>query len=952
MPLPPRTITAWLERHREKLIDAGLLGLAVNYSGLFTGKLPPPWSAHLILLVIFAALTSPRAHLIPGVWPRYLRLLPGHVATAVAGMLLLVWWFNLPGEHAWFAPLWLALTVLARLLYASATHQAAGYFRTRRIDVLCADLVWLAVFSSGLPRWSKLPGPAPLAVAGLMLAWVAWHWFRGGHDPAQGAAYRRTSWAVLGLAFAWGLLWLPVAGGWPAAIFAGWLGASLWLTRLAVGRFAASAETGSAEVGRWLGLFALVAILFHPMVSANIRGAQDAQYYATFLADTLAQFRHGVFPVFVGQSEHQFNGSVIPIRVAPGFQYLGGLLDLLTGRTLGIVAVQNLLISLTALAAGFSAYVCLRRTTLSAAVAWMLAVLFLTCPGVVGLPFIADLFMSWLTVPLVPVIFYLSARSFSTERPWEFAGLGFSLGVTWWLHAPVALWLTLVATGFQVVRLIWRRPAWRLLPVQLGCGAAAFLAAAAYPLVSAALYPADPTVGTSGGFVVPPNHILQQLLETFPAAWLPLSNLGRLLGDFQIGYGLLAAGALSLAAAWRTRRPDLRLLIFLCALLLLLLLPVPWLNLKLWQMVPEAVRVVTNTWAMQRLYLVLAGCLVFLIGAVWAETRPSRRMYWVLVVACCWSTSEALKFVRGSWSSIQPGDPAPFHLQPENIALTRYSYGLFGAKPAYFTHGVTDPVLENRFLAADLRTVTGGNQAAAVRLARAGRPSDHFLTRSEEVPALQASLNLLPGRRYLAELVTPVDPFPAATLILKGTTLQRVYGLPEYGEPRSFGLGGERIPFFALHTSSAKVENVRVQLFPADPAGLPGLDDRVRLQLAEYDAAALPVQIRAWIPYTATVRADDAGWLETPRMYQAGYVAAVDGRTAEVRRSAQGLASVQVPAGTSEVVLRYLAPAGLLGAFWLSLGTIGAGVLLALFAGWRALRAGPAARATPAAPAP
>jgi len=952
MPLPLRTITTWLERHREKLIDAGLLALALNYSGLFTGTPPPPWSAQLILLIIFAVLTSPRAHLIPGLWQRYLRLLPGHAATAVAGLLLLVWWFNLPRDHAWFAPIWLALTALARLPMAGPVRRAADHFRLHRLDIICMDLVWLAGFSIAVPRWCLRPGPAPLAVALLGLGWIAWHWMRGGHDPAQAEVYRRRSWTLLGLALAWGMLWLPAAGTGPAVIYTGWLGAGLLVTRLMAGRFAASTVDGCGEVMRWLGLVAVVTFVFHPFASGNARGADDARFYATFLADALTQFRQGVFPVLVGQSEYQFNGGVVPIRIAPAFQYAGGLLDVLTARTLGTLAVENMLIALTALAAAASSYACLRRTTLSASVAWMLAMLFLTCPGVLSLVFVSDLYMSWLTVPWVPVVVYLCCRSFSTGGAGLFAGLGFSLGITWWMHAPVALWLTLLASGLQLARLIWRRPAWGLLPAELAAGAIAFLTTAAYPLVSGILYPIDPATGASGGFVVPAPNILQQLLDTFPAAWLPVSTFGRVISDFQIGYGLLAVGLVVLPAAWHTRRVELRGLVVAAALLLLLLVPVPRLNLLLWELVPEMIRVVTNTWVMQRLYLLLAGCLVLLAGATWAATRPTTWLHWVLIAACCWSGLETTKFIRGSRAIIGPREKVSTFLLPENITLTRYSYGLFAAKPAYFTHGATDPVLENRFLAADLQTVTGGNQAAASRVARTDKSPEYFLTRSAEVPALQATFTLLPGRRYLAELVSSADPFPAATLILKGATLERIYGLPEYGEARSFGLGGERVPFFTLHTSSTRTENIIVQLFPADQAGLPVLDGRVRLRLAEYDASALPVQIRSWIPYAATVRTDDSVWLETPRMYQAGYVAEVAGRPAEVRRSAQGLASVPVPAGTSEVVLRYRAPAGLLGAFWLSLGAMGAGILVALFAGWRELRAGAAARVTPAAPSP
>lgn len=947
MALPVSTLPDWLARHREKLIDAALLAFALNCSGLPSGTPPPSFGAQLMVLAVFAALAAPRAHEVPALWSRYLKLLPGYLVAGVAGAGLLVWWFGQPRAVAWFVPVWLAFTVLARLPLTDPVRRTAANLRDRRLDVLGADLAWVAAFTFAVPRLAGLPAPSLGFLGALLAGWIAWHWIRGGHDPAR-AGYRRNRWAAAGLAVAWGLAWWPVAGAWPALVFTAWLAAGLVLTRLAVLRFAAAPTEGCVEVLRWLGLAAVAALLFHPFANANARGTDDARYYATFLADALTQFRHGVFPVFVGQSEYQFNGSVIPIRIAPGFQYLGGLLDLLTGRTLAPLAVQNLLVALVAPASAASAYLCLRRVPAPAPLAWFLAVLFVTCPGVVGLVFISELYLSWLTVPWIPVVIWLGCRSYTEENPRWFAALGFSLGVTWWLHSPIALWLTAAAGILQVARLIWRRPALRLLPAQLGAGAAAFLLTAAYPVVSAALYPADPGAA-AGGFAVHAAHMLPPLLDAFPAAWLPLSALGRQLGDFQVGYGLLAVGLLVLPAAWRTRRIELRVLIFTVAACLLLLVPlVPRLTLQLWELVPAAVRGITNTWAMQRLYVLIAGCLVFLAGATLAATRPGAWWRWVLVIACGWSTAESIKFLRGSRAISDPQQRAANFLRPENTILTRYSYGLFARRPAWFTHGVTDPALENRLLAADLRTVVAGNYLAAAGLARAGVTTDHMLTRDQGRLVLHPALTLRPGHRYMAEFTAALEPFPVTTLVLKGATFDRLYSLPEYGDARSFGLGGEHPSSVPLATTASAAEVVGAEFIPPDPATAPALEGRLRVRLGEYDPAALPVRVRSWMPYTATVQSPGALWLETPRMHQPGYVATVDDRPAEVRRSAEGLASVAVPAGRSEVVLRYVAPAGLAAAFWISLVALIAGAGAGLLAAGRTLKGAPVAPATPA----
>ncbi len=56
----------------------------------------------------------------------------------------------------------------------------------------------------------------------------------------------------------------------------------------------------------------LVASFF---VGFNI-GAGDCYCYSLQLADFLTQVRHGVYPVFVGQSEWAFNGNIQTVRTA------------------------------------------------------------------------------------------------------------------------------------------------------------------------------------------------------------------------------------------------------------------------------------------------------------------------------------------------------------------------------------------------------------------------------------------------------------------------------------------------------------------------------------------------------------------------------------------------------------------------------------------------------------
>jgi uncharacterized membrane protein YfhO len=68
------------------------------------------------------------------------------------------------------------------------------------------------------------------------------------------------------------------------------------------------------------------------------------------------------------------------------------------------------------------------------------------------------------------------------------------------------------------------------------------------------------------------------------------------------------------------------------------------------------------------------------------------------------------------------------------------------------------------------------------------------------------------------------------------------------------------------------------------------------------------VNVTAQLPFRATVNAAQPAWLETPRMYQAGYRATVDGRAATLKKSPQGLTMIELEPGTQTITLTYQAP--------------------------------------------
>src|ERR1700690_350402 len=150
-----------------------------------------------------------------------------------------------------------------------------------------------------------------------------------------------------------------------------------------------------------LGVLALAAAwLLHPFATGRMYGTGDAVWYAHMLADYVPQLRAGIFPIFVGQTEFAFNGAVYPLRVAPMYQHLAGLLDLLTGRTLGFFALQHLTVIFCGVAGIYACYLTLVR--ISPERRWSavgFAVLYLSCPGLLATVYTQDLYMTWMTVP-------------------------------------------------------------------------------------------------------------------------------------------------------------------------------------------------------------------------------------------------------------------------------------------------------------------------------------------------------------------------------------------------------------------------------------------------------------------------------------------------------------------------------------------------------------------------
>src|SRR6266545_5174777 len=220
-----------------------------------------------------------------------------------------------------------------------------------------------------------------------------------------------------------------------------------------------------------VALCAAVLLLYSPYLTGGLcsgNDARDGYAYQVVVADALAQCRAGVFPVYVGQSAWRYNGGTYPQTRAPLMTTAACALDYVTTGRFPAAGVLNALVVLAALLAAAGMY----RTLLvvgrgQAVAAGLLALAFVACPGVLGLLFRLDMFMSMLAVAFLPWVWL------ALWRVWEGGGwraslwLGSSFALLLMAHPPIALWTGFAAAAVSVAALVSLRRGARALALSV-----------------------------------------------------------------------------------------------------------------------------------------------------------------------------------------------------------------------------------------------------------------------------------------------------------------------------------------------------------------------------------------------------------------------------------------------------------------------------------------------------
>jgi hypothetical protein len=893
----------------------------------------------------------------PVPWRRQIAV-QGCVCAAVA--LIWCWLYRLPIGVLGFAPVWVALSAaLSSALSIAASranapagettqaassqrrflHRAAGFLRGMSAALLVGTappVLVYGILAMLVPGFAVQRHEAlVIATAIWIAAWALAFWRLRWLDSLAGSLLPLVSASLLLLAS------MDRLQGGPGRLISVWF---LWSALLAVCyRCAARSATRPGPSGdlieavRLLLIFGLAVLLMKGFLSPNLLGTGDSKWYATMLEDAVLQTRVHGFPVWAGESPYQFNGAIYPLRVAPAFHHLGALLDLATLRALPPITLMNLLLLAVGVSAAFTTYYA--AAMLLGARRWAaaaIAIIYLACPGVLELSYNSDLYMSWMTVPFVPVAFFAAARN-ATKPGWRpTLILAWALGLCWWGHSPIALWTTAAVFLIQVVGFLINQPPRNSLVI-LGIGALMFVAVAAYPLGSVLLFPPEPGAPSGDWQRASVPIIVSSLRQAFPAVLLPASPKGLMPGNYQLGYTLWAVFIASLIYVRRLLKGAGVAALAVAAGVILLLYPTPGLQEALWTLVPAFVRNITGNHPAGRLYLELSSA-TLVAGAMLLSSAPARAYraaLFVLLLGAGWSVWQANNFSPPEWVFRHTSGPdtSTAIMRTENVMVTRFAHIIFHKVPANYSDGVVAPELEYRLLRrGDYATLVDGKDAAADQSRSLGVYD--FMRAEDGLPWLELPqpIALSPGKRYILSLEANAGSVSATGILqIKGSSTLREYLLPAMGGDRAFGLGGSHSPHLPIWTSAPEGETVQVRFIPQGMT-VDQADRFARVRFGEYDAAALPVQVAAWMPYRARVQTGEACWFETPRDFQVGYKAFVNGLAADAAKSPDGLVMIPVPSGASEVEVRYVAPLGLRALFLLSALSISCLTVL-IFAG-------------------
>jgi hypothetical protein len=379
---------------------------------------------------------------------------------------------------------------------------------------------------------------------------------------------------------------------------------------------------------------------------------------------------------------------------------------------------------------------------------------------------------------------------------------------------------------------------------------------------------------------------------------------------------------------WQTRSMFARLAFAAALVATAAVFPVPlvrqfiWSNttVELWDVLNVADRM--RFWPLASPLLLLA---VFLMLAELAGRRGAwhRAVVGVVMLLLPWALWTHGRIMKDVFT--RTAEQTARHYRSENVVQQTYSWDLLQT-PSYWFFGAMDYRLETRLWrqGGDHALLIGPDTIAREMEKGGAETLDLQATRDPTYPQwiyLAPKIDLKPGEHkllrfdFLGREIT-------GWLILRGQDIYRDYTMPSSGLARSFGCGPLNSRTISLWNSGPQAETIELVVKREGPEATgavpPGAFARVTV--SHYDASRAPIEVKSLSPLLLRVEAPDAGMLELFRSNYPGYRVSINGRPVPHISSREGLIAFRVPAGGSEVLVRFRGTPLLRGAYWYGLG--------------------------------
>ena len=646
----------------------------------------------------------------------------------------------------------------------------------------------------------------------------------------------------------------------------------------------------------WLRLFILTALVIYSystFISGVNIGAADAHWYQLILHDALIQLDHGIFPVYVGQSQFNFFGSS-EMR-SPYYLLLGQLLHILTFKQLNALYIQHLTVLISAFGAAFITYFLL--TQLVPNKRWsciLLAFLYISCPGVIGLIYKCDMYHIFMLVPFIPLAIYGLTRTHLKNDYLGYIITAMALSLALMSHAPVAIWTIGICFFFYGLRIIFLRKG--------------FLALIVVPCLIAILnfwqFVSLQSLGLRNYLSELPNPgyadwIMKILHDEIPGVFLPLGweSSTSITPFLQYGYSYWLIIFIGILAALRPSSNFLIRALIGCALLLLVLLyPIPLLTRSLWLLTPNGLHTLT-IWPMQRFYIILAALASFLAILLIQKisqnksTLIKRLLSFTLLLIFSWNLYQTFYFVTYGMNVAKTTNN--FWLSPENMYFITN-----GLLPVHndISIGHFDPTLKNSLLNGQQQPIPEFDNEQYV----IDQCAKHLTTPSQQI--IEKTHQKFPVRldpsasQLILKLQTPSEHH----LLLCLKTDLRDSGInievikPNMNTALNTSVGAGLINGFNSRIISIPIFHSEMEELTVNASASPNNGGKLKNEnvtiksygLISYHPEKLPIRIDSFTPYKAQVETKtDNTYLRIFKEYFPGYKAFVDDKEVSVLAS-------------------------------------------------------------------